>query len=89
MSAAFRSVFNVARTARVAPVAASARSVAFARPAFVYRSYSAATGLSKDDIQTRVLDVIKSFEKVDPTKVKFHAWVVCVDRWLSVLCVVC
>ncbi|KAF8601767.1 acyl carrier protein [Ceratobasidium sp. AG-I] len=69
MSAAFRSVFNIARTARITPVAASARSVAFARPAFVYRSYSAAAGLSQADIQTRVLDVLKSFEKVDPAKI--------------------
>lgn len=80
MSAAFRSVFNVARAARVAPVAASARSAAFARPAFVYRSYSAAAGLSQSDIQTRVLDVLKSFEKVDAAKVGFYSWAVCGGR---------
>jgi hypothetical protein len=33
--------------------------------------YSAAAGLSRDAIQTRVLDVVKSFEKVDPAKVVF------------------
>jgi hypothetical protein len=32
-------------------------------------SYSVASGLSKDVIQTRVLDVLKGFEKVDPAKV--------------------
>ena len=31
--------------------------------------YSAAAGLSRDAIQTRVLDVFKSFEKVDQSKV--------------------
>jgi hypothetical protein len=31
--------------------------------------YSAAAGLSRNDIQTRVLDVLKSFEKVDGSKV--------------------
>ncbi|WRT67966.1 acyl carrier protein [Kwoniella shivajii] len=35
---------------------------------FQYRSYAAAAGLSKDDISSRVLDVLKSFEKVDSTK---------------------
>lgn len=32
-------------------------------------AYSAAAGLSKEDITTRVLDVLKGFEKVDPAKV--------------------
>lgn len=32
-------------------------------------NFSAAAGLSKEDIQTRVLDVLKGFEKVDPAKV--------------------
>ena len=33
------------------------------------RSYAAAAGLSKDDIQSRVLEVMKTFEKVDGGKV--------------------
>ena len=32
-------------------------------------AFSAAAGLTKDEITTRVLDVLKGFEKVDPTKV--------------------
>ncbi|KAG8737984.1 hypothetical protein FRC10_007424 [Ceratobasidium sp. 414] len=64
MSAALRSVFNVARTARLAPVRAAA-----VRPAFAWRSYSAATGLSKPDIQARVFEVLQSFEKVDAAKI--------------------
>ncbi|KAF8728480.1 Cytochrome P450, partial [Rhizoctonia solani] len=63
MSTLFRrSVFNIARTASVPSRAA------IMRPAFAVRSYAAAAGLSKDDIQVRVLDVLKTFEKVDPAK---------------------
>jgi NADH dehydrogenase (ubiquinone) 1 alpha/beta subcomplex 1 len=32
-------------------------------------AFSAAAGLTKEAIATRVLDVLKGFEKVDPTKV--------------------
>jgi hypothetical protein len=32
-------------------------------------NFAAAAGLSKDEIQSRVLDVLKGFEKVDPAKV--------------------
>jgi len=32
--------------------------------------YSSATGLGHQDIQSRVLDVMKSFEKVDPVKLQ-------------------
>lgn len=38
---------------------------------FIFRGYSAAGGLSKEAIQTRVLDVLKGFEKVDQSKVCF------------------
>lgn len=34
------------------------------------RAYSAASGLSKGDIEARIYDVLKSFEKVDPAKVR-------------------
>lgn len=54
-----------------------ARTVASPRLALVARSriipcaaFSAAAGLSKDEITTRVLDVLKSFEKVEPSKVR-------------------
>jgi NADH dehydrogenase (ubiquinone) 1 alpha/beta subcomplex 1 len=33
-------------------------------------AFSAAAGLTKEEITTRVLDVLKGFEKVDPTKVR-------------------
>lgn len=53
------------------------RSVVAPRLTLVARSrfvpcvaYSAAAGLSKEDITARVLDVLKSFEKVDGSKVR-------------------
>ena len=33
-------------------------------------AFSAAAGLTKEDITTRVFDVLKGFEKVDPVKVR-------------------
>ncbi|TXT16012.1 hypothetical protein VHUM_00515 [Vanrija humicola] len=49
--------------------AASPARAALVRPAAVpaFRAYSAAA-LTKDDITARVLDVLKSFEKVDASK---------------------
>ena len=56
---------NVAARLAVAPRLALA-----ARAQYVPRAqFSAAAGLSKEDITTRVLDVLKSFEKVDGSKV--------------------
>ncbi|WWC88656.1 acyl carrier protein [Kwoniella dendrophila CBS 6074] len=51
-----RATSSIAKTIKPQPVT------------FQYRSYAAAAGLSKDDITSRVLDVLKSFEKVDHTK---------------------
>ena len=56
---------NVAARLAVAPRLALA-----ARAQYVPRAqFSAAAVLSKEDITTRVLDVLKSFEKVDGSKV--------------------
>ncbi|KAL1413155.1 mitochondrial acyl carrier protein [Vanrija albida] len=54
---------------RAAATPARARAAALARPAAVpaFRAYSAAA-LTKEDITSRVLDVLKSFEKVDAGK---------------------
>jgi len=59
------------------------RSVSRARPTFAvskqsaYRlhraNFSTATGLSKNDIQTRIFKVLKDFEKVDTTKLSASA----------------
>ena len=57
---------NVASRSVVVPRLALA-----ARNRFVPRAaFSAAAGLSKEDITTRVLDVLKTFEKVDRSKVR-------------------
>lgn len=56
---------SLSRAALVVPARPQLRLTFPPRAAF-----SAAAGLSKDDIQTRVLDVLKGFEKVDPTKVR-------------------
>jgi hypothetical protein len=60
---AFRTV-SLSRAA-LAPARAYPRTCLPPRAAF-----SAAAGLSKSDIQTRVLEVLKGFEKVDSTKVR-------------------
>ncbi|GFZ44990.1 Putative acyl carrier protein, mitochondrial [Saitozyma sp. JCM 24511] len=65
----------------VLPALRASRSIAIARPmAFRAaltlpsaspvgaRGYAAAAGISKEDIQSRVLDVMKTFEKVDGGK---------------------
>ncbi|KAF8168017.1 acyl carrier protein-like protein [Crassisporium funariophilum] len=58
---------------RLLPRAATLSRAAWTAPnlhrRFVPRAaYSAAAGLSRDVIQTRVLDVLKGYEKVDPAK---------------------
>ena len=58
---AFRSI---ARPRLAATALPSTRSWALQKA-----RYSAAAGLTNEQITTRVLDVLKSFEKVDPAKV--------------------
>ncbi|WVQ96510.1 acyl carrier protein [Kwoniella sp. CBS 9459] len=63
--------------AGAAPLALARAPLASVRPApasaFQYRGYAAAAGLSKEDITSRVLDVLKSFEKVDGGKLSPNA----------------
>ncbi|WFC95464.1 mitochondrial acyl carrier protein [Malassezia brasiliensis] len=66
----------IPRTLRAAPAIARATpamrmQVARAPVAFpsLARSYASGGGLSKDEIKTRIEDVLKSFEKVDPAQV--------------------
>ncbi|RUS33278.1 acyl carrier protein-like protein [Jimgerdemannia flammicorona] len=49
------------------------RSVARIAPAIFTRLYSASTSLSRSDIESRVLDILKGFDKVDPAKVSLNA----------------
>ena len=60
-----RAPFAIARQA--APVARAA----VVAPRFTpVRFYAASAGLSKSDIESRIVDVLKTFEKVDPSKVR-------------------
>lgn len=57
--------FRIATTPLIRP------ALTFARPTLTLasRGYAASAGLSKDDISSRVLEVMKTFEKVDGGKV--------------------
>lgn len=60
--------------ARAATFSRATLMHARAQPKLVFpprAAFSAAAGLSKDDVQTRVLEVLKGFEKVNPTKVRY------------------
>ncbi|UOH80731.1 acyl carrier protein [Cryptococcus neoformans] len=66
------------RTARTAlrqttPIALRPQPLAFSLKPLAARGYAAAAGLSKDDITVRILDVLKSFEKVDSSKLTNNA----------------
>ena len=66
------------RVAFRGPAASFARSRISASAAAIPRrtwlpqraAFSAAAGLTKENITTRVLDVLKGFEKVDPAKAR-------------------
>ena len=63
--------------ARPRPLVALPRSGVVMRQSFALQRawYSAASGLSESDIRARIFDVLKSFEKVDASKVRllsFH-----------------
>lgn len=59
-----------------APLAVARQALPAARAAVVaprftpVRFYAASSGLSKSDIESRIVDVLKTFEKVDPSKVR-------------------
>ncbi len=66
-----------ARTFTARNLSVASRSVVVPRLACAARNrfapcaaFSAAAGLSKEEITTRVLDVLKTFEKVDRSKVR-------------------
>ena len=62
-----RAILPTLRTALPRPVVARAIALP-ARPQAI-RFYAASSGLNKDDITKRVMDVLKEFEKVDGVKV--------------------
>ncbi|KAL1921782.1 uncharacterized protein VTP21DRAFT_10424 [Calcarisporiella thermophila] len=56
----FRQAFNYSRTARLAPV-------------LLTRLYSASSGLSQSDIEARILNLLKSYDKVDENKLNANS----------------
>ncbi|ODO05101.1 acyl carrier protein [Cryptococcus wingfieldii CBS 7118] len=71
----FRSLplLRAARPALTAPALRALRPQPAFKPALALRPYSAAAGLSKEDITKRVLEVLQDFEKVDATKLTNNA----------------
>ncbi|KAI0080093.1 acyl carrier protein [Panus rudis PR-1116 ss-1] len=70
------SFFRIAARSVARPsLAAAVRPSLATRSHFIFQAarYSAAAGLNKEQITTRVLDVLKGFEKVDPAKVTPNA----------------
>lgn len=65
------SLFRLSTRALAAPLRVASRQPAFApSPALAaWRSYSA-SALTADSIKARIVDVLQSFEKVDPAKVR-------------------
>ncbi|RUS23137.1 acyl carrier protein-like protein [Endogone sp. FLAS-F59071] len=68
--AALNSIFKIA--SRAAAYQAP-RPVIRIAPAIFTRLYSASAGLSRSDIESRVLDILKGFDKVEPSKVSLEA----------------
>lgn len=65
-------IAKAAPSFRVAAAPLARPTLSLARPTLVaVRGYAASAGLSKDDISSRVLEVMKTFEKVDGGKVGF------------------
>lgn len=62
-------LMNASRVSRPSPAVLAVPRRQWLRPQ--QASFATGSGLSKDDIQTRVLDILKSFEKVDESKVCF------------------
>jgi NADH dehydrogenase (ubiquinone) 1 alpha/beta subcomplex 1 len=71
-------------TGRVATTSSLKIQSATSAPSyFQTRGYAASSGLSHQEIQNRIIEVLKSFEKVDPAKVRRKECVFLTDSWLS------
>lgn len=58
------------RPAMLSATTVNSKSSGFTVPHWSQVRYASSSGLAKEDIKSRVLDVLKSFEKVDPAKVR-------------------
>lgn len=72
MSLLRRAILTAARTPRTFNRVATAPRLSRSAPLFFRpqrAGFSAAAGLSKEDVQARIVDVLKTFEKVPQDKV--------------------
>ncbi|KAH8551454.1 acyl carrier protein-like protein [Umbelopsis sp. PMI_123] len=69
-TSAFSAIFKTASRVAAYQVA---QPVARLSPVAVGRFYSAGAGLDRSDIESRILDILKGFDKIDPTKVSLNA----------------
>lgn len=67
---AINSIFKTA--SRAAAAYQAPRPVIRIAPVIFTRLYSASASLSRSDIESRVLDILKGFDKVEPSKVKTY-----------------
>ncbi|KAF8514487.1 hypothetical protein JB92DRAFT_2789456 [Gautieria morchelliformis] len=66
----FRAILHTARTPRALTMVPRLSRPAPLLPRPQRVAFSAAAGLSKEDVKARITDVLKSFEKVTPDKVQ-------------------
>lgn len=65
-TSAFSAIFKTASRVATYQVAQPAARLA---PIAAGRFYSAAAGLDRSDVESRILEILKGFDKIDPAKV--------------------
>lgn len=68
-TSAFSAIFKTASRVATYQVAQPAARLS---PIAVGRFYSAGAGLDRNDIESRILDILKGFDKIDPSKVRIQ-----------------
>ncbi|KAI8575808.1 hypothetical protein K450DRAFT_260002 [Umbelopsis ramanniana AG] len=69
-TSAFSAIFKTASRVATYQVAQPAARLS---PIAVGRFYSAGAGLDRSDIESRILEILKGFDKIDPSKVSLNA----------------
>ena len=80
----FRAIQPVSRALRPVPAIQAFRPIA---PVFAQRHYAGEGSLAKDEVETRIIEILKGFDKVtDPAKVRFPVldsdFQVCLRSWI-------
>jgi NADH dehydrogenase (ubiquinone) 1 alpha/beta subcomplex 1 len=65
-TSAFSAIFKTASRVATYQVAQPAARLS---PIAVGRFYSAGAGLDRSDVESRILEILKGFDKIDPSKV--------------------